>query len=235
MEQDKMRTEIIKTKNREIKVKIYNEKSKSAPIIFLPGYNMKPENYAPFLDKLKNKKIYAISPFKSRPKIKSIEEYIELIGQIINNYKIKKFDLVGHSLGGGTAMKANEKLSPRRIVAINPLTETEYKSLEYIKRLLKAGRHKIKKRLPFYTKFIIRLFINFPSLLKLLKDIKSFSLKQIKSPTLILLAEDDEFFSEKNISRKNFNELTLIKTKGRHFNIINFPAGTIKKIIDFLN
>ena len=229
-----MKTEIIKQENGKTKIIIYNKNSNRIPIIFLPGFNMKPKDYNKYLTKLKNKKIYAISPFESRPRIRSVEDYVDLLQQTIKHFKIKNFDLIGHSLGGGTALKANEKISPRKIVAINPLLEVNYKYPGYIKRFTRMARRKFIKRFFLYVAFTKRLLLNAYPLNKLLKNIESFKLKKIKTPTLILLAKKDEFFSEENIPKKKFNKLKIIKTNGRHFNLVSFSEEISKYTLDFL-
>jgi len=217
----------------EPKVIIYHKNSKGIPIIFLPGLNMKPKDYSRYLENLNSKRIYAISPHESKPKIKSIEDYINLIQKTIKIKRIKKFDLIGHSLGGGTALKST-KLKPRRIVAINPLLELEGKIPLYIRKFSRIPAHKFRKRFFFYIAFLNRYILNFRAINKLIKDIENFKLEKISAPTLILLAEGDELFSEKNIPKEKFKKLELIKTKGRHFNLINFPKEINEKTLDFL-
>lgn len=194
---------------------------------------MKPKDYNRYLENLYSKKIYAISPHESKPKINSVENYTRLIQETIKIKKIKKFDLIGHSLGGGTALKST-RLKPRKIVAINPLLELEGKIPLYIKKFSKIPTHKFGKRFFFYITFLNRYILNFRTMNKLIKDIENFKLEKISVPTLILLAEGDELFSEKNIPKEKFKKLELIRTKGRHFNLINFPKEINKKTLNFL-
>jgi pimeloyl-ACP methyl ester carboxylesterase len=218
-----------------MKIKIYNSEAKGIPIIFLPGFNMRIKDYTPFLSEIKNKKIYVIGAFESRPRIKKIEDYIELLEKTISQFKIKKFYLIGHSLGGGTAMKADEKIKPEKILAINPLLEVDYKYSGYIKRFFKMAKTKLFKRFLLNSAFAIRAIFNAYPLHKLLKDIENFKLKKINTPTLILIAKKDEFFSTKNIQKQKFKNLTIKKTNGRHFNLVTLHKKIAKLSIDFLN
>jgi pimeloyl-ACP methyl ester carboxylesterase len=203
------------------------------PIIFLPGLNMKPKDYNKFLLKIKNKKIITISPHESKPKITSVQDYLNLIKETIKIYNLKKFDLIGHSLGGGTALNSSS-LKPRKIIAINPLLELEGKIPLYIKKFSKIPQHKFKKRFTFYISFTKRYIKNFYSLNKLIKDIEKFKIKKNTTPTLILLSKEDELFSEKNIPKKKFTNLKITKTSGRHFSTEEQPEEIAQKILNFL-
>lgn len=227
---------IIKTKNKKIKFEIYNsEKSDKNPVIFLPGYNMKPKDYKLFLKKL-NKKVYAIDYWSSKPTINSINDYVQLVNEFIKKLKLKNYYLVGHSLGGGTAFLLSKKITPKKAVAINPLAEVDYKLKEYPKRFLEVAKDKFFKRLGLYIIFIIRYILHLKSLRNTYKSLDNFKIpSKIKIPFLVLLAEKDEFFEEKHIPKQKFENLKFIKTPGRHFNLIHFAEQVSKKVNRFLD
>lgn len=228
------------TNNKKIKLRIYNpSKNNEKPIIFLPGYNMKPADYKKFLKKL-NKKVYAIDYLSSKPRVNSLEDYIGLVRDIVKKLNLKNYHLIGHSLGGGISFLVSDnfqdKIPPEKAVAINPLSEIDYSPKEFPRRFLKIAKHKFFRRLGLYIIFTIRYIFYYTSLRKLYRDIKGFKIPEnVKTPFLILLAEKDEFFNEKQIPKKKFVKMKLIKTPGRHFNLVSFPEETGKKVSDFLN
>lgn len=232
-----MQKKLLKFKDKKINIEIYNKKKANKnPIIFLPGYNMKPKDYTPFIKKL-DKKTYAINYLSSKPRIKSIKEYKNTTKDIIKNLGLEDYSIIGHSLGGGVTFLLSKELSEKlkKSIAINPLSEVDYPLKEYKKRFLKVAKDKFFKRLGLYIVFVTRYLLNFASLRKIYKSLEDFKIPSgIKTPVMVLLAEKDEFFKQEYIPKKNFKELSLIKTKGRHFNLVHFSEEISQKVNSFL-
>jgi len=230
-----MQKKSLNIKNKKIIIEIYNpEKSNKNTIIFLPGYNMKPKDYKPFLKKL-SKRTYAINYLNLKPKIKSLNEYKEIVKKTIKELGLKDYYIIGHSLGGGVTFLLAKELEPKKAIAINPLSEVDYHLKEYKKRFLEVAKDKFFKRLSFYIIFIIRYLSNIFSLKKIYKSIEGFKVpSKIQTPFLILIAEKDEFFKKDYIPQGKFNNIKFIETKGRHFNLVHFSDEISKKVNEFL-
>lgn len=228
----------IQIQNHKTPILTLGNSTKKNPIIFIPGFNMRINDYRNYLNFIsKERTIYGIEIYKTKPRANSISEQVEIILEIINLLKIKKFDLVGNSFGGGVAFEiAAKNKKVNKIVAINPLLNNEYDSKEYIRRFLKAARYKFLKKFIFYLTFSIRIISNLYSLLKNLKSINKYKLnKKINNSSLILLGEKDEFFNQKQINKKLFKDIKVEIKKGRHLNLINFYKEIGKETLKFLN
>ena len=82
-----------------------------------------------------------------------VEIWIDWLRETVHEYKVQDFYLIGHSLGGGLALAAAEKLRPRGILLVAPLgigTTRLPGALLRARPLLRHGAHRAM-HLPFLT------------------------------------------------------------------------------------
>src|SRR5260221_4947971 len=87
----------------------YSIQGKGIPLLFLNGASASHTHYQDLLDELaKFFKVYAFTlpGFGKSTRLKklSVENYLEVVNQFVDQMNLKDFVLVGHSFGGGLAL-----------------------------------------------------------------------------------------------------------------------------------
>lgn len=212
----------------------------------------------------KNHRVYAIDflmeagKSESPKSLLSKEEIISWYTEIIDYYKLKKYDVVGASRGGwiATLLALQENSKMDKLVLLSPAQT--FDNIDQINKASSAfflklfpNKKKLKKTLdafayypnkidPIYQNqfYLANKYSKSNTSLLQMQPFPEDDLKKIKIPVFVLIGDNDVINSEKSLLRAN-KFLGNVKTetiqKAGHFLSIDQSEEVNKKIIAFLN
>ena len=228
----------------------YIEAGHGSVVLLLHGLGYRGRTYKNIIDQLSQSyHVYAPSlHFSVRGQsISSFEDYAALLREFIQTKHLKHITLIGHSLGGGVAMRlaeSNEELS--RLILIGSIgLPMPYSFSQLLYLLITKTWHelKYKKQLSTlvrlvwdFSLFTVRSLPQFSRTEKAIADITSRELIQfhkIQLPTFLLWGKHDEFFPlayAEQLQAKLFgSKLTVVE--GNH-DLMLFRCKEFGELVD---
>ena len=213
----------------------YIEAGSGDTVLFLHGLGYKGTTYNEVIEQISHSHhVYAPNLHFSfhAQAISSLEEYIDVLQKFIRAKKLKRITIIGHSFGGGIALKLAESNSniSRLILTGTAGLPISYSIAQFSFLLIVKTWHELKYRSQF--SILARLVWDFslftikslPQFLKMIQAIMDMTNKvhvqyqNIFIPTLLLWGKNDEIFPQSYAERLN-QKLTnskLIIVNGNH-------------------
>ncbi|OGZ18556.1 MAG: hypothetical protein A2175_01015 [Candidatus Nealsonbacteria bacterium RBG_13_42_11] len=183
------------------------------PILILRGWGSKIENWKTVIGLLENQGYKVFSPDlpgfgqNSPPETPwGVDDYVNWVSDFCTKNNLSKFFLVGHSFGGGIALKYAVKhpQNPQKLIfADAAISRTQKPAKEAIGKV--AGALKKFSFLPFYSKIRKIAYQNFlksdypleegvmrQTYLKVFSEDLREHLSKVKIPTMIIWGEKDD-------------------------------------------
>lgn len=213
----------------------YIEAGSGNTILLLHGLGYRSTTYKSVIDLLsRSYHVYAPSLHFSLhdQAISSLEDYVSLLHEFIQSKHLKDITLIGHSFGGGVAMKlaeSNEKLS--RLILIGSIgLPVSYSFTQFFGLLIIKTWHELKYKNQLiilgrlvwdFSLFTIRSLPQFFEMKKAVVNITNKELIQfhkIRLPTFLLWGKHDEIFppayAKRLQTKLSSSKLTMVE--GNH-------------------
>ena len=245
---------IVNYKKIKVYYEIFNNHKKSIPLLFLHGWEGSVASFAYFyeiLSKKRNVLNLDFPPFgKSSLPLNplTVEDYANIVKEILKKNNIKKIDIVAHSFGGRVAifLAANTNLVNKMLLTgcagvkrksfTNFLKIKKYKCLKFLsniklyskEKLNKMGSEEYKKLSPVMKQTFVNI-VNYN---------QTSQLKNIKVPTLLVwgsLDKETPFYFTK-IFKKNIKDCEVIEFKKcSHFAYLEKSDLFLKILLSYFN
>jgi len=228
----KFDTRLFKTSSINLE---YIEAGAGDPVLFLHGLGYKGTTYKEVIDKIsQSHHVYAPNlHFSAHDQaISSYEDYVNVLQKFIRAKKLKRITIIGHSFGGGIALKLAESNSniSRVILTGTAGLPISYSIAQFVFLLIVKTWHELKYKSRF--SILVRLVWDF--LLFTIKSLPQFSemtqavmdmtnkeyiqYQNIHIPTLLLWGKNDEIFPQSYAERLNqkLTDSKLVIVNGNH-------------------
>jgi len=231
----------------------YENEGRGKPVLLLHGWGGKTGSVKPIFDILKTKfSVYSLDlPGFGRSETPEnawgTSDYGLFIKEFIENFGIRKIDLIGHSFGGriGIWLSGNYPEMVNRLILISPSGIKPRRKLMYyfkvfIAKIAKAILpNNLKEKV--YQKIGSKDYKEAgkmrPTLIKILKEDLKPQLSKILAPTLLIWGENDRetpLYQGKIMEKGILNSrLEVIKNAG-HFSYLDNFSHFSSLILDFL-
>jgi len=213
----------------------YIEAGSGDTVLFLHGLGYKGTTYNEVIEQISHSHhVYAPNLHFSvhAQAISSLEEYIDVLQKFIRAKKLKRITIIGHSFGGGIALKLAESNSniSRLILTGTAGLPMSYSIAQFSFLLIVKTWHELKYKKPFsilvrlvwdFSLFTIKLLPHFSKMTQAVTNMTNeehIQFQNIHIPALLLWGKNDEIFPQSYAERLN-HKLTnskLIIVNGNH-------------------
>lgn len=226
----------------------YTSYGRGDDVVILHGWGQNIEMMQPLANTLYNKRITIIDlpGFGKSTKINkaiSLEGYVELVHELMEELEIKKPFIIGHSFGGKLAIMYAARYEVKGVILLAP---TVFKSKE---KKFKKNLFKILKTIPLINRleeFGKQLLgsTDYKNATPLMREILVKHLEYdagndaslIKAPTIILWGKYDQAVSYYTVSRLEelVKDGALIETDGTHYAYLEYLPFYSRVINEFM-
>lgn len=219
----------------------YVDEGQGETILFFHGWGVSPFSYRVVIELLASK-FRVIAPFTRS--FKDFKKEKAVIINLLNQERLKKVIVVGHSAGGSSALSFSSEFenSIRALVLLDIIGNG--KNISFLGSIFKMLSY-VLSRLKNFDKINRTIFwdvlANIGNLRNLLRDIGfvhhyKISMKKFKFPVLILWGKQDKLISARNgyEIQRSFKGAELKEVSGDHYWFLYDPNYLKKEIEKFI-